>query len=196
MGGSGKATMRRILPAAEASDLGPELIESLAGLRHAMDSSVAAIKGDLAHWLDQRGSENSTAIWAALIETAFDRLLEERTAKTSDLAAAAADANDMIQPVLRRCVQRRRETLDTTTPPTARDIAATFGVSKTRLYGIAARLDAAGSKDEAHHLRGAADYLEELLDLPDAYDAFMEVMVEWGRQNEPIDDQPESGSLP
>ena len=81
-------------------------------------------------------------------------------------------------------------------PPTARDIAAGFGISKTRLYGIAARLDAAGSKDEAHHLRSAADCLDELLDLPDAYDAFMEVMVEWGRQNDPIDGEPESGSLP
>ena len=122
-------------------DSDPRLAESFARLRHAIDLTVPAIKHDLAQWLDQRAPENSRDIRLALLETAFDRFLEERSAKTSDLAAAAADALDMVQPVLRRCVQRRRESLDTTSPPTARDIAAGFGIFKTRLYGIAARLD-------------------------------------------------------
>jgi hypothetical protein len=85
--------------------------ESFARLKRAIDAEVAAIKRDLALWLDQRRPKDANAARFALLETAFDRYIEERTATTADLPAAAADALDMVQPVLRRAVQRRRVSL-------------------------------------------------------------------------------------
>ena len=76
------------------------------------DVQAAVAKRDLAQWLDQSpGPRDSTVIRIALLETALDRYLAERAATESGLASAAADANDMIQAVLRRAVQRRRATL-------------------------------------------------------------------------------------
>ena len=72
----------------------------------------AGMKRDLAQRLDQkRGAKDSTAIRLALLEVALDRYLAERTADLADLLPAAADATDMVQVVLRRAVQRRREEL-------------------------------------------------------------------------------------
>src|SRR5205814_429043 len=76
------------------------------------DVAVAALKRDLAQWLDQkRGAKHGSAIWMTLLEVALDRYLAERTADPADLWPAAADGTDMIQVVLRRAVQRRRAEL-------------------------------------------------------------------------------------
>jgi hypothetical protein len=64
-------------------------------------------KQNLAQWLDGNPS-NTRATGIALLETALDRYLAERTSEASDLATAAADATDMVQAVLRRAVRRRR----------------------------------------------------------------------------------------
>jgi hypothetical protein len=98
--------------AAAPAGLGPELIDSFAKLKTAIDVQVAATKRDLAQWLDQKpGPKDSTVIRIALLETALDRYLAERAATAPRLAAADADAHDMMQAVLRRAVQRRRATL-------------------------------------------------------------------------------------
>jgi hypothetical protein len=73
-------------------------------------------------------------------------------------------------------------------PESAAEFAAHFGISKAGLYAIAAVLDTEGHRVYAREVPAAADYIEELILLPDAYDAFMEVMVERGRQNEPTDE--------
>jgi hypothetical protein len=86
--------------------------DRLGGRKRAVDVQAAATKRDLAQWLDQnRGTGDSAATTIALMETAFDQYLAGRTQTLSDLAPAAADANDMIQAILRRAVQRRRATL-------------------------------------------------------------------------------------
>jgi hypothetical protein len=77
-----------------------------------VDFQVAGMKRDLAQWLDQKcGAKDSTAIRMALLEVALDRYLAERAADLADLPPVAADATDMMQVVLRRAVQRRREEL-------------------------------------------------------------------------------------
>lgn len=88
----------------------PAIDEALANFKHSFETSIAAIKRDLAQWLDQRRAD-TTAATTALIETAFDQYLAARTNTVSDVAPAAADAHDMVQPILRRAVQRRRVTL-------------------------------------------------------------------------------------
>jgi hypothetical protein len=87
-----------------------ELAESTAGSKRRFEARVAEFKRDLAEWLDANPSHD-TAIRIALLETALDRYLAERTSAASDLASAAADATDMIQAILRRAVQRRRAAL-------------------------------------------------------------------------------------
>ena len=83
-----------------------------------VDFQVAGMKRDLAQWLDQKcGAKDSTAIRMALLEVALDRYLAERTADLADLPPAAADATDMMQVVLRRAVQRRREELQDSKRP-------------------------------------------------------------------------------
>jgi hypothetical protein len=85
---------------------------ALGKLKATIDVQAAVTKRDLAQWLDQSpGPRDSTVIRIALLETALDRYLAERAATVSGLASAAADANDMMQAVLRRAVQRRRATL-------------------------------------------------------------------------------------
>ena len=69
-----------------SSDSDQPIAESFAKPGHVINSTVVAIKRDLAQWLDQRTPENSKDIRLALLETAFDRFLEERTATASDLA--------------------------------------------------------------------------------------------------------------
>jgi hypothetical protein len=60
----------------------------------------------------------------------------------------------------------------------AAQLATRFGISKARLYAIAAVLDAQGHQVYARDVRAAADYIDWLMELPGANDAFMEVMVE------------------
>ena len=99
-------------PSGTASGLAPELARSLADLKHVIDLGTAAAKRDLAQWLDQMPNVKDPAvITVALLETAFDRYLAERAGTSSALSAAAADALDMVQPILRRAVQRRRAML-------------------------------------------------------------------------------------
>jgi hypothetical protein len=87
-----------------------ELADRIARYKRTFEADVAAVKRGLAQWLDAHPS-NSTATPIALLETAIDRTLVERTTEVSDLAVAAADVTDMIQAVLRRAVQKRRATL-------------------------------------------------------------------------------------
>jgi hypothetical protein len=94
------------------SGLSPQLAESLAKLKRVIDLETAAAKRDLARWLDQMPNvKDPTVITVALLETALDRYLAERAGSSSTLSAAAADALEMIQPILRRAVQRRRAAL-------------------------------------------------------------------------------------
>ena len=86
-----------------------ELAQRIARYKRTFDADVAAVKRGLAQWLDAHPS-NRTATPIALLETAIDRTLAERTTEVSDLAAAA-DVTDMIQAVLRRAVHKRRATL-------------------------------------------------------------------------------------
>jgi hypothetical protein len=87
-----------------------ELAESTARSKRRFEARVAEFKRDLAEWLDANPSHDA-AIRIALLETALDRYLAERTSASSDLSSAAADATDMIQAILRRAVQRRRAAL-------------------------------------------------------------------------------------
>ena len=104
--------------AAAPAGPGPELIDSFAKLKSAIDVQVAATKRDIAQWLDQKpGQKDSTVIRIALLETALDRYLAERTATAAHLPPAAADTNDIMQAVLRRAVQRRRAALQDNKPP-------------------------------------------------------------------------------
>ena len=65
-------------PALSAHELGK--------LKSTVDFQVAAVKRDLAQWLDQRrGAKDGSAIRMALLETALDRYLAERTADPADL---------------------------------------------------------------------------------------------------------------
>jgi hypothetical protein len=83
-----------------------------------VDFRVAGMKRNLAQWLDQKcGAKDSTAIRMALLEVALDRYLAERTADLADLPPVAAEATDMMQAVLRRAVQRRREELQDSKRP-------------------------------------------------------------------------------
>ena len=94
------------------SENAPATINAAFGkLKSALDCHVADAKRDLALWLDQRPRpDDRMAVTIALLETALDRYLAERTADQADLPPAAA-ANDMMQVVLRRAVQRRRAEL-------------------------------------------------------------------------------------
>jgi iron-sulfur cluster repair protein YtfE (RIC family) len=96
-----------------------ELAERVATYKRTFEADVAAVKRALAQWLDAHPS-NSTATPIALLETAFDRYLAERTSAESDLASAAADATDLVQAVLRRVVQKRREILQRIIPAITR----------------------------------------------------------------------------
>jgi hypothetical protein len=99
-------------PYAPASGLSPQLSESLARLKRVIDLGTAEAKRDLAQWLDQMPNVKDPAvITVALLETALDRYLAARAGTSSALSEAAADALDMIQPILRRAVQRRRAAL-------------------------------------------------------------------------------------
>jgi hypothetical protein len=103
-GGSGKRTNQR--------DLVGELVADNATVKRGIEAKVADIKHNLAQWLDDTArSSEGTAITIALLETALDQYLVEHTAAESEVASAAADALDLIQPVLRRAVQRRRVAL-------------------------------------------------------------------------------------
>jgi hypothetical protein len=84
--------------------------KSAARSKRRFEARVAEFKRDLAERLDANPSHD-TAIRIALLETALDRYLAERTSAASDLVSAAADATDMIQAILRRAVQRRRAAL-------------------------------------------------------------------------------------
>ena len=96
--------------------------------KSAIDVQVAATKRDIAQWLDQKpGAKDSTVMRIALLETALDRYLAERAATASGLAAAAADAHDMMQAVLRREVQRRRATLQMNSSAMTRAAAGPAG---------------------------------------------------------------------
>jgi hypothetical protein len=90
--------------------LDDELTERIAKYKRTFEADVAAVKRGLAQWLDSHPS-NSTATPIALLETAFDHYLAQRTTEESDLASAAAAAADLVQAVLRRAVQKRRVTL-------------------------------------------------------------------------------------
>jgi hypothetical protein len=80
--------------------------------QHSLETQVA-IKRDLAQWLDQtRSPAQRAATIIALLETALDQYLADRTSTATDLAPAAADATDTIQAVLRRAVRRRRAALE------------------------------------------------------------------------------------
>ena len=105
---------------------------------------VARLAGDLAQWLDQN-PRDSTVIRIALLETALDRYLAERAATASGPAAAAADAHDMMQAVLRRAVQRRRATLQMNT------------LAITRAAG-----DPAGDEESANRLADTLNFLDTL----------------------------------
>jgi hypothetical protein len=99
-----------------------ELAERVATYKRTFEADVAAVKRGLAPWLDAYPS-NSTATPIALLETAFDLYLAQRTSAKSDLAAAAADATDLLQAVLRRAVQKRREILQRRMPAITRAAA-------------------------------------------------------------------------
>ncbi len=115
----------------------------LGKLKSVIDIQVAAVKRDLAQWLDQKyGSGHRAAIQIALLETAFDRHLADRAAVPSELHAAAADALDMIQPILRHAVQRRRVVLHRTTSPTTRAIPINDEELANRLTEMLNVLDA------------------------------------------------------
>ena len=104
-------TKRRVITPA----LDGELAERIATYKRTFDADVAAVKRGLAQWLDAHPS-NSTATPIALLETAFDRTLAERTTVEFDLASAAADLRDMVQAVLRCAVLKRRATLQMRQP--------------------------------------------------------------------------------
>jgi hypothetical protein len=94
------------------ADLSPQLAETLASLKRVIDFETAAAKRNLAQWLDQMPTvKDPTVITVALLETALDRYLTGRAPTSSALSAAAADALEMFQPILRRAVQRRRAEL-------------------------------------------------------------------------------------
>jgi hypothetical protein len=57
--------------------------------RRTLEAGVAAVKRDLAQWLDEHRPDH-TATRIALLETALDRYLAEETDTASDLARAAA----------------------------------------------------------------------------------------------------------
>src|SRR5690348_11688315 len=79
------------------------------GTQRSLETQVASVKRDLVQWLDQiRCSASGAALTIALLEIALDQYLAGRTGSAADLAPTAADALDMIQPILRRAVQRRR----------------------------------------------------------------------------------------
>ena len=82
------------------------------GGKRGIQIKLAAVKRGLAQWLDQTSlSEETAPTTIALLETALDGYLAERAPRASDLAPAAANALDLIQPILRRAVQRRRVAL-------------------------------------------------------------------------------------
>ena len=61
---------------APASDLSPQVAESLVKLKRVIDLGTAAAKRDLAQWLDQMPNVKDPAvITVALLETALDRYL-------------------------------------------------------------------------------------------------------------------------
>jgi hypothetical protein len=99
-----------------------ELAERVATYKRTFEGDVAAVKRGLAQWLDAYPS-NSTATPIALLETAFDLYLAQRTSAESDLASTAADATDLVQAVLRRVVQKRREILQRRMPAITRAAA-------------------------------------------------------------------------
>ena len=125
----------------------PTTIDAELGkLKSAIDVQVAAAKRDLDQWLDQKpGPRDGTVIRIALLETALDRLLAERAASASELAAAAADANDMMQAVLRRAVQKRRATL-----------------RMNRSADTRAAADPAGDEECANRLADTLNFLDTL----------------------------------
>jgi hypothetical protein len=60
---------------------------------HSLDIQIASIKRDLAQWLNQtRSPAQSPAATIALLETALDQYLADRTGGAADLAPAAAAA--------------------------------------------------------------------------------------------------------
>jgi hypothetical protein len=72
-----------------------ELTENVVRFKRTFEGDVTTIKRNLAQWLDANPS-NSTATRIALLETAFDGYLAERTSEASDLGTAAADATDIV----------------------------------------------------------------------------------------------------
>jgi hypothetical protein len=111
--------------------------------KSAIDVQIAAARRNLAQWLDQKyGSRHRAAIQIALLETAFDRHLADRATALSELHAAAADALDMIQPIIRRAVQRRRVVLHRTTSLTTRAIPINDEELANRLTEMLNVLDA------------------------------------------------------
>jgi hypothetical protein len=99
-----------------------ERTKRIARFKCSFEADVATIKSDLTQWLDEHVS-NSTASTTALLETAFDRYLAERTTAVSDLSSAAADITDMVQAILRRAVQRQRAALYVRASRTSRAFA-------------------------------------------------------------------------
>lgn len=145
----------------------PAIDEALKNFKHSFETSIAAIKRDLAQWLDQRRAD-TTAATTALIETAFDQYLAARTNTACDVAPAAANAHDMVQPILRRAVQRRRVTLHKTASRTKPAVPLNDEECANRLTEIFKMLDALAlplPKDAAlrQYIDDAMEPLEILL---------------------------------
>jgi enoyl-CoA hydratase/carnithine racemase len=83
---------------------------SMLRFKRSFEAHVATITGSLAQSLEEHHGDHA-AKRIALLETAIDGYLAERTRAATDLTSAAADATDMVQAVLRRAVQKRRAAL-------------------------------------------------------------------------------------
>jgi hypothetical protein len=82
------------------TDIDPELAKNIARFRRGVETRVAGIKRDLAHWMDETTSlADYTPVSIALLELAFERYLA--------MDDNAADVSDLIQAVFRRVVRKR-----------------------------------------------------------------------------------------